>query len=440
MIFGIAPHPVECGFDVIIGNGLVLPEVNFTLPPIQVSESNLREILKQYKEMVEGILSRCVILNVPGVVIEFEHAPQMTDYTAIGALITEQTKELMGAYHERDGLKSALRVTICDIREKDRPPKMRSGEAARRVLEAFTLNANKGADLLSIESTGGKEVCDRAMMEADMSGILLALGILAPRDMHFLWHKINEIAKKEQAIPAGDTACAFANTAMVLADQRYIPGVLAAVIRAMSAVRSLVAFEEGAIGPSKDCAYEGPVIKAITGCPISMEGKSSACAHFSHVGNIASSVCDLWSNESVQNVKLLSGYAPEVFSEILAYDCRLMNKALDYGDETTLQKLMIESDVHKNVQALMISPNSSYRIAKSIIAEDSDFERTRAAGLTGCEIIREGLKGDLRLSDLEIQYLDRIENELERLSSEDVVLKWALPNYKEIFIESEYGL
>lgn len=42
------------------------------------------------------------------------------------------------------------------------------------------------------------------------------------------------------------------------------------------------------------------------------------------VGNIAAAVCDLWSNESVQNTRLLSGYAPEVFSEILAYDCCLM--------------------------------------------------------------------------------------------------------------------
>ena len=33
-----------------------------------------------------------------------------------------------------------------------------------------------------------------------------------------------------------------------------LPEVLAAVVRAMSAVRSLAAFEHGAVGPSKDCA------------------------------------------------------------------------------------------------------------------------------------------------------------------------------------------
>src|SRR6185437_4433992 len=98
-----------------------------------------------------------------------------------------------------------------------------------------------------------------------------------------------------------------------------------------SALRSLAAFEEGAVGPSKDCAYEGPVLKAIAGVPISMEGKSASCAHFSPVGNIAAAMCDLWSNESVQNVRLLSGNAPEAFAETLIYDCRLMNAAAAKG-------------------------------------------------------------------------------------------------------------
>jgi len=136
-----------------------------------------------------------------------------------------------------------------------------------------------------------------------------------------------------EAVPGGDSACGFANTAMQLAHQQMLPEVLAAVVRAMSAVRSLAAFEEGAVGPSKDCAYEGPIVKAITGVPISMEGKSASCAHFSPVGNIAAAMCDLWSNESVQNVRLLAGNAPEVFTESLIYDCRLMNVASSRGAE-----------------------------------------------------------------------------------------------------------
>jgi methanol--5-hydroxybenzimidazolylcobamide Co-methyltransferase len=365
----------------------------------------------------------------------------MTELVDIGVAITGQTKNLMRTAFEKDGLPTALRVTICDIRDRDRPPQMRSGRASRVMIEAFTSNARAGGDLLSIESTGGKEVSDRALMEADIPGLLLALGILAPRDMHFLWREIVDIAGKEGVVPAGDTACAFANTAMVLADRNYIPNVLAAVVRAMSAVRSLVAFEEGACGPSKDCAYEGPVLKAITGCPISMEGKASACAHFSHVGNVAAATCDLWSNESVQNVQLLSGYAPEVFSEILAYDCRLMNEALRAGDERTLQRLLIASDVESSVHALVISPEASIHIAEAIISEHSDFRRTRSAGLAACAIIREALdRKKLELPKRERDWLDRIETSLTECGDEQRILDEGSAKYSDAFISAEYGL
>ena len=89
--------------------------------------------------------------------------------------------------------------------------------------------------------------------------------------MHKLWTRITEIAGSTGSIPSGDTACGFANTAMVLADRGFIPKVFSAVIRVVSSVRSLAAVEAGAVGPHKDCGYEGVYVKAITGIPISME-------------------------------------------------------------------------------------------------------------------------------------------------------------------------
>jgi methanol---5-hydroxybenzimidazolylcobamide Co-methyltransferase len=122
--------------------------------------------------------------------------------------------------------------------------------------------------------------------------------------------------------------------------------VWAAVIRVLSVARSLVAFEQGAVGPNKDCAYEGPYIKAITGCPITLEGAEAACAHLSPIGNIAKAVPDLWSNESVNNVKLLGGMAPTVSLEQLVYATRLMNTASSKGPESarTLRDWWVESD------------------------------------------------------------------------------------------------
>src|ERR1039457_6460689 len=132
---------------------------------------------------------------------------------------------------------------------------------------------------------------------------------------------------------------------MALADTRHIPKVWAAVVRVMTVARSLVAQERGAVGPGKDCAYENVYLKAITGCPMSMEGAEAACAHLSPVGNIAKAVADLWSNESVQNIKLLGGMAPTVCVEQLLFATRLMNTASAHGAASArlLRDWLVES-------------------------------------------------------------------------------------------------
>ena len=214
-----------------------------------------------------------------------------------------------------------------DIREDRESVHMWKGRHWELVLETFEGCAKEGADFLAIESIGGKDIHDDAIVFCDLPKSLFALGILGARDMSKLWSAIVDIADKTGSFASGDTACGFANTAMVLAERGYIPKVFSAVVRVMSAVRSLVAVEEGAVGPHKDCGYEGVYVKAITGIPISMEGKSSACAHLSPLGNISAAVADLWSNESVQNIRLLGGMAPTVSMEQLSYDCRLMNEA-----------------------------------------------------------------------------------------------------------------
>jgi methanol--5-hydroxybenzimidazolylcobamide Co-methyltransferase len=264
-------------------------------------------------------------------------------------------------------------------------------------------------------------------MYGDLQAMVFALGVLAPRDMRWLWQEIDGLCASAggTAVAGGDSACGFANTAMQLAHQKMLPEVLAAVVRAMSAVRSLVAFENGAVGPSKDCAYEGPVIKAITGCSISMEGKSASCAHFSPIGNIASAMCDLWSNESVQNVRLLSGSAPEAFTELLVYDCRLMNAATAKGQAIALRDLMVESDEWLSPQAAVLSPAATCRIARAIVEAEGDYRRTIAAGQAAVSILSEGLaEGKLRLSAKERQWLERIDRELgEMPESEEELLR-----------------
>ncbi len=427
LIYGRAPIPVPCGLGLTIGGGQVYPEVNFTLPVIAVDSSNWSAIIRHYEEMAANILKRAIALRVPGIVLEFELLPAMTEVPEWGAEITALLKRQLEQAHARHGLPCALRVTPTDIRDQAKPPLLRKGAPWEQLSKSLEKNIVAGADIISIESVGGKEVHDQGLLYGDLRAVVFALGVLAPRDMAWLWKRICEMCAEGGVVPGGDSACGFANTAMQLAHQKMLPEVLAAVVRAMSAVRSLVAFEQGARGPSKDCAYEGPVIKAITGCPISMEGKSATCAHFSPVGNIAAAMCDLWSNESVQNVRLLSGNAPEAYAELLAYDCRLMNTASARGQALTLRQWLTESDEWLSPQAAVLSPEATMRIARAIVGEQDSYGRTVAAGKAAVEVLRGGLgSGRLNLVARERAWLDKIDRELELLPQAEDELRAAV--------------
>ena len=440
--FGRAPKPVECGSGLNVGGGKVFPELNFTLPPMAITAGTWQSVMAEYREIGEMILRAAPRLRLPGLMVEFELLPPMTETPEWGAEIVTLLHETLRRLHEESGIPCALRVTPTDIRDMERPPLLRRGRSWEALCVSLTSCARAGADLLSIESVGGKEVHDQSLLYGDVHGMIFALGVLAPRDMEFLWDAIVRICKETGVVPGADSACGFANTAMQLAGQGMLPEVLAAVVRAASAVRSLVAFSRGAVGPSKDCAYEGPVIKAITGAPISMEGKSASCAHFSPVGNIASALCDLWSKESVQNVRLLSGSAPEAFLESLAYDCRVMNQALRSGREREYRDLLVESDVHLSPQALVLSPDSTIRIAESIVRETTPYRQTCSAAREAVTLIRDAIREErLVIPKRESQWLDRIESALDSLpEKEEELIAPMIGSYGSLFTPSSYGL
>ena len=379
--------------------------------------------------MIEDALERAVALELPGLVIEFELLPELTATPAWGAEITTILRAALDRYRDSHGLISALRVTPNDIREFIRPPLLREGEKWERMIESFELCAEAGAEFLAIESTGGKEVHDDAVLAADLPAVALSLGVLAPRDMGFLWDRIVTIARDHGATASGDTACGFGNTAMVLAEMRHIPRVWAAVIRVMTVARSLVAFERGAVGPSKDCAYEGPYLKAITGCPISLEGAESAVAHLSPVGNIAHAAADLWSNESVANIKLLGGMAPTVSLEQLVYATRLMNAATEAGAERQLRDLFVSSDAGRDPQAFVLRPDVVVSLSRQIVAETGAYARTRiAATATLAALTAAHRRGELALAKRELTWLSRLTAAAEQLpESEERFLEQMLP-------------
>jgi methanol--5-hydroxybenzimidazolylcobamide Co-methyltransferase len=423
LLFGTCVTPLKTRQGLIIGGGCVYPELNFTLPTMFVDENTMPEVRQQYRQIITGALQRAVELEAPGLVVEFETLPPMTENPAWGIELTRILLDAMSEANSRHGLKTVLRVTPNDTREMERPPRMRSGALYEAMLTTFDGCAAAGAELLSIESVGGKEVHDDALVMGDIQKVIFALCILGVRDMRFLWTQLQTIARKHGVYGAGDTACGFANTAMVLAEQKMIPRVFAAVVRAISAVRTLVGYECGAVGPGKDCGYENPILKAITGFPMAMEGKTAACAHLSPLGNIAAATCDTWSNESVQNIKLLGGMAPTCYVEQLIYDCRLMNEALADGRDAALlyQKWMVSSDASRDPQAFILAPENAIAIAQSIVATPNSYSAGIAAGLTSLRLIREGLAaGALRISPPEKPWLDRLQKGIESLPSSEV--------------------
>ncbi len=444
-LFGQCPYPLTLNNGMMIGAGTVYPELNFTLPGMIIEKRSMEEVRNQYKEMISGATKRAAELNLPGLVVEFELLPDLTLTPEWGAEITIILREELDILQQKYGIPVGLRVTPNDIREFARPPIMRNGEFVEKMYRSFELCARAGADMLSIESTGGKEIHDDAILQGDLLTSVFSLGILASRDMADLWTNISKISRENDCIPAGDTACGFANTAMVLAEQRFIPRVWAAVIRVLTVARSLVAYEAGAVGPSKDCAYEGPYIKAITGYPISMEGSEAACAHLSPVGNIARAVPDLWSNESINNVRLLGGMAPIVSLEQLIYATRVMNVASGHGPQAAriLRDWMVESDANFDPQAYVLKPSVVLALSKEIIAEATPYLRTRRAALSTLEILRKASsKQELSLSRLELRWLDKLSKQSEELpEDENELIKLVSPNIDQSKIRlSEYGL
>ena len=177
-LFGRSPNPVVLKNGLVIGGGQVYPELNFTLPGMEINAESLGEVNAQYSEMIEGACTRAVELNAPGLVVEFELLPELTTQPEWGAEVVKILREKLDETAAKHAIKVALRVTPNDIREFERPPIMRSGGFVDAMFRSFELSAQAGADFLSIESTGGKEIHDEALLNGDLPAAVFALGVL----------------------------------------------------------------------------------------------------------------------------------------------------------------------------------------------------------------------------------------------------------------------
>ncbi|MDQ1275533.1 MAG: methanol---5-hydroxybenzimidazolylcobamide Co-methyltransferase, partial [Euryarchaeota archaeon] len=175
MTFGVSKHPVKAGLGLEIGAGYTSPEVNYA--PRPEAGASKEKLVKEYERITTDIMARMVQVGFPAVILETEHVQQMSNNPSWGAEVAHAQKTIMEEYHDEYGIKCALRHTIGDIRENRDYLQLR-GDKYSVFLEAFEECAKAGADLLSVESMGGKEVFDYAVLRNDIAGMLYAIGCL----------------------------------------------------------------------------------------------------------------------------------------------------------------------------------------------------------------------------------------------------------------------
>lgn len=441
MIFGTCKKPVTTKRGIVLGGGHVVPEV---VPhPRPGSEKTMKTLLREYERANGDALERCVIVGHPELQIENEHVFQMTHNPKWGGEIAAQTAKQMDEYLEKYGLKASYRSTPADLRKPDMV-NMRDSDYTREILETFE-EVTKYADVVSIESMGGKEIFDHAIIRNDVAGLLFGQAVLGGRDMEWMWSQIVAIAKKNNCIPGGDTNCSEANTAMFMAGgyiSKDVPHTFAALSRAICVSRTLVAYECGATGPTKDCAYEDPIIKAITGVPVSTEGKTSACAHSDLCGNIIAAVCDVWSNEAVEYHDMFGATTTAVFAEILGYDAAAMNASIDLGYQKEFQACLVNSDMYRGPHPFILAPANAWEIGKAVVDNnESLYVRAKAAAIKCGELMLGDPK--LQLTAYEKDSLNGYMKDLDQLpAKEGDFIDMCLKKYANVkgFMPAAYGL
>ena len=451
MFFGHAKYPLSYGFGLKVGAGYVVPEVNYA--PRPGTEKDPEKLRKEYVDYIsKDILNRYVTAGFPNVQLETEWVSQMNQERLCAPVVAGQA-EICEKYHDEYGLNTAVRQTIPDQREADeglRPELDTSEHAyAHKFFECTEYACEYGASVFSVESVGGKEFADYAVTNGDIVAFLFGVGYLGAIDMTYIWEECVNICKKYKTIPGGDTNCSGANVSMFMAGgylDNDVQRTFSAVTRAISAARTLAACEAGATGPDKDCGYEGPIVKSITGKPAAQEGKNCQCAHCDLQGNLIAQCCDLWSNESVEYHPEFGGTSVQCWGGSLGYEAALMNCSIQLGQQKTLRDLYMYTDRFRGPEAYILAYDHAYQIGQSIVQYGNElYLRAKAAGQTAAKILLDGYESkQLALTNKQLDVLKDIDKKLGALTEEeDKFVEYCTKELHESvprYIPANYGL
>ncbi|MFA5452269.1 MAG: methyltransferase MtaB domain-containing protein [Candidatus Methanomethylophilaceae archaeon] len=451
MVFGHSKSPVSYGFGIKVGAGRVIPELNYA--PRPGTEKSIDRITKEYVDYIsKDALDRAITLGFPDLQLETEWVSQMGTVKGMAASVVSGQKTITEKYHKEYGINLAVRQTIPDQRECEFGLRLGTDKThayPEKLFACAEIACENGADVLSVESMGGKEFADYAVTQGDITAFLFGVGYLGAIDMENIWTEFVKIAKKHKTIAGGDTNCSGANVSMFMAGgflDNDVQRTFSAVTRCISAARTMVAMECGATGPDKDCGYEGPIIKSITGRPAAQEGKNCQCAHADLQGNLMAQVTDLWSNESVEYHPEFGGSSVQCWLGSLGYEVSLMNTAIAAGQEKTLRDLYMLSDRTRGPEGYVLAYDNAWKVGKAIAAEGNNYYlRAKAAGITGAEIILDGYKKkELPLTKKQFDVLEKIIKDLKALpDEEDKFVNYCVKKYKDEIVGfnmKNYGL
>lgn len=440
MIFGTAKTPVSYGHGIKAGGGRVIPELNYA--PRPGTEKDIARITKEYVDYItKDAINRAVTLGFPDLQLETEWVSQMGTVKGMGASVVAGQKAMIEKMYDEYGINLAIRHTIPDQREADHGLRMGKDKHRRYpelLIEAAETACENGADVLSCETVGGKELADYGITNGDITACLFGIGYLGSLDMTWIWQQFVDIAKKNKVIAGGDTNCSGANVSMFMAGgylDNDVQRTFSAVTRCFAAARTLCAWEAGATGPDKDCGYEGPIVKAIAGKPTAQEGKNCQCAHADLQGNLMAQVCDLWSNESVEYHPEFGGTSVQCWLGSLGYEVALMNTSIAMKQEKTLRDLYMYSDRARGPEGYVLAYDNAFKVGQAIVAQgDNLYLRAKAAGLTGAKIIQDGhKKKEIQLSAKQKDVLESIIKTLEALpDDEGKFVDYCLKQYKDV--------
>ncbi len=450
MVFGHSKSPISYGLGIKVGAGRVIPELNYA--PRPGSEKSSERLRKEYVDYIsKDALDRAITLGFPDLQLETEWVSQMAKPEMSAPVVSGQ-RDLIQKYHDEYGINLAVRHTIPDQREASQGLRLGMDKEAsypEHFITCVETACENGANVLSVESVGGKEFADYAVTHGDITAFLFGVGYLGSMDMEYCWKQMVNIAKKHKVVPGGDTNCSGANVSMFMAGgmlDNDVQKTFSAVTRCISAARTLVAPECGATGPDKDCGYEGVIVKTITGLPAAQEGKNCQCAHADLQGNLMAQITDVWSNESVEYHPEFGGSSVQCWLGSLGYEVSLMNTAIQMGQQKTLRDLYMVSDRTRGPEGYVLAYDNAWKVGKAI-AENGDnyYLRAKAAATTGAKVIMEGYdKKELILTSKQLLVLKKIITELEGLpDNEDSFYEYCLKKYKDEvpdFNPKSYGL